>query len=35
MGMQMLSGRNFSKDFTTDSSAIILNETAAKALGLE
>jgi putative ABC transport system permease protein len=33
MGMQMISGRNFSKDFTTDSSAIILNETAAKALG--
>jgi putative ABC transport system permease protein len=33
LGMQMISGRNFSKDFTTDSSAIILNETAAKALG--
>jgi putative ABC transport system permease protein len=33
MGMTMLNGRNFSKDFTTDSSAIILNETAAKALG--
>lgn len=33
MGMQMISGRNFSKDFETDSSAIILNETAAKALG--
>jgi putative ABC transport system permease protein len=33
MGMQMISGRNFSKDFATDSSAIILNETAARALG--
>ena len=33
LGMQMISGRNFSKDFATDSSAIILNETAAKALG--
>ncbi|MDQ2752361.1 MAG: ABC transporter permease, partial [Bacteroidota bacterium] len=32
-GMQMATGRNFSKDFTTDSSAILLNETAAKALG--
>lgn len=33
MGMQIISGRNFSKDFTTDSFAVILNETAAKALG--
>ena len=33
LGMKMVSGRNFSKDFTTDSSAIILNETAAKAFG--
>lgn len=33
MGMQIINGRNFSKDFKTDSSAIILNETAAKALG--
>lgn len=33
LGMQMISGRNFSKDLPTDSSAIILNETAAKALG--
>ncbi|MFT3750367.1 MAG: ABC transporter permease [Agriterribacter sp.] len=33
MGMHMVSGRNFSKDFATDSSAIILNETAATALG--
>ncbi|HEX5025778.1 MAG TPA: ABC transporter permease [Agriterribacter sp.] len=33
LGMQMISGRNFSKNFPTDSSAIILNETAVKALG--
>ena len=33
MGMKIISGRNFSRDFRTDSSAIILNETAAKALG--
>lgn len=34
-GMQMISGRNFSKDFATDSSGIILNETAVRALGWE
>jgi len=33
MGMKMVNGRNFSKEFNTDSSAIILNETAAKAFG--
>ena len=33
MGMQMASGRNFSKDFTTDSFALIINESAARALG--
>ncbi len=33
LGMHMISGRNFLKDFPTDSSAIVLNETAAKALG--
>ncbi len=33
LGMTTVSGRNFSKDFVTDSSAIILNETAAKAFG--
>lgn len=33
LGMQMVSGRNFSKDFGTDSSAAVLNETAAAALG--
>ncbi|MEP7319510.1 MAG: ABC transporter permease, partial [Panacibacter sp.] len=33
LGMHIISGRNFSKDFPTDSTAIILNETAATALG--
>lgn len=33
LGMKIISGRNFSKDFATDSTGIILNETAAKALG--
>ena len=33
LGMQMATGRNFSKAFGTDSSAVILNETAAKAFG--
>ncbi|HEY4063141.1 MAG TPA: ABC transporter permease [Puia sp.] len=33
LGMQMASGRNFSKEFGMDSSAVILNETAAAALG--
>ncbi len=35
MGMQMVAGRNFSKDFLTDSSAVIINETAAKSLGFK
>ncbi|MDQ2721688.1 MAG: ABC transporter permease, partial [Bacteroidota bacterium] len=33
LGMQIAEGRNFSKDFGTDSSGVILNETAAKAFG--
>lgn len=33
LGMKMIAGRNFSKDFATDSSAIILNETAARSFG--
>ncbi len=33
MGMKIIAGRNFSKDFTTDSTAMIINETAAKAFG--
>jgi putative ABC transport system permease protein len=32
-GMQMATGRNFSKDLTTDSLAMIINESAAKAFG--
>ena len=32
-GMEMAAGRNFSPEFGTDSTAAILNETAAKALG--
>lgn len=33
MGMAMAAGRNFSKDLSTDSSGVIINETAAKAFG--
>ncbi|HET7115248.1 MAG TPA: ABC transporter permease [Hanamia sp.] len=33
LGMTMVQGRNFSKDFPTDSSAIIINEAFAKMLG--
>ncbi len=33
MGMKIIAGRNFSKDFATDSTAMIINETAAKAFG--
>jgi putative ABC transport system permease protein len=33
LGMQIVKGRNFSKDFGTDSSAVIMNETAAKLFG--
>jgi putative ABC transport system permease protein len=33
--MQMMAGRNFSTDFPTDSSALIINETAAKLLGFK
>ncbi len=35
LGMQMTAGRNFSTDFPTDSSAVIINETAAKLLGFK
>lgn len=35
MGMQIIKGRNFSKDFGTDSSGIILNEAAVKVLGYD
>ncbi|MES2428774.1 MAG: ABC transporter permease [Bacteroidota bacterium] len=33
MGMTLLKGRNFNKQFATDSSGIIINEAAAKMLG--
>ncbi|WP_143305976.1 ABC transporter permease [Chitinophaga vietnamensis] len=34
MSMQLAKGRNFSKDFPTDSSGVIINEAAARLLGL-
>jgi putative ABC transport system permease protein len=33
MGMQITAGRNFSKDFSTDSAAMIINEAAAREFG--
>ncbi|HEY5462155.1 MAG TPA: ABC transporter permease [Hanamia sp.] len=33
LGMNIVSGRNFSRDFGSDSSAVIINQTAAKTLG--
>ncbi|POY38563.1 cell division protein FtsX [Solitalea longa] len=33
LGIQLKEGRNFSKEFGTDSNAVIINETAAKILG--
>ncbi len=33
LGIKMLAGRNFSKEYATDSSGVILNETAARVLG--
>ncbi|WP_290709880.1 ABC transporter permease, partial [Flavihumibacter sp. CACIAM 22H1] len=35
LGMEMKYGRNFSKEFRTDSSAIIINETVAALMGTE
>jgi len=35
LGMQMVQGRNFSKDFPTDSVGVILNEAAVKLLGFK
>lgn len=35
LGWQFLEGRDFSKDFPTDSSGIILNEAAVKHIGIE
>ncbi|MEO7800439.1 MAG: FtsX-like permease family protein, partial [Ginsengibacter sp.] len=34
-GIKTVAGRNFSKTFTTDTSAYVINETAVKALGLK
>jgi len=34
-GFEMLKGRFFSKDFPTDSNAIVINESAVKSLGLD
>jgi putative ABC transport system permease protein len=33
LGIQVLQGRNFSKDFPTDSGAVVINESAVKELG--
>ncbi|MEO5890550.1 MAG: ABC transporter permease [Ferruginibacter sp.] len=33
LGIQMLTGRNFLKEYTSDSSAVIINETTAKVFG--
>jgi len=33
MGMEIIKGRNFSRDFGSDSSAVIINETTAKIIG--
>ncbi|EAR14516.1 ABC transporter permease [Robiginitalea biformata] len=35
LGMELLQGRNFSREFGTDSTALIINERAAKILGVD
>ena len=35
LGMEIIKGRNFNKDFKTDSSGVIINETTAKILGYD
>lgn len=35
LGIEILEGRNFSRDFPTDTAAVILNEAAVKEFGLE
>lgn len=35
LGVQLLEGRFFSREYSTDSSAILINETAVKSLGLK
>ena len=34
LGIRMVAGRTFSKDFSTDSTAVVLNEAAVKVMGL-
>jgi len=34
MGMSLKEGRNFSEDFVSDTTAIVLNETAVRQLGV-
>lgn len=35
LGMEMVAGRSFSRDYASDSTGIILNETAVRVIGLE
>ncbi len=35
MGMQMAQGRNFSLDFPSDTTAALINEAAAREMGLQ
>lgn len=35
VGWQFIAGRDFSKDYTSDSAGVVINETAAKYIGLE
>ena len=35
LGVQLVDGRFFSREFGTDSTAILINETAVKSLGLK
>ncbi|MFX1708710.1 ABC transporter permease [Chitinophaga sp. CC14] len=35
LGMRVIKGRNFSKDFPTDSQAVVINESAARLMGLK
>ena len=35
LGMEMLKGRNFSREFGSDSTGIIINETTAKIIGYD
>src|SRR5690606_8546037 len=35
MGIEMVEGRDFSKDFRSDTASVLINETAAKAMGFD